>query len=180
MPCGDVPGRVHVSVAGVSAEPAGEIGLALARLAVHGPARAAALRGERGIDLLHPAGALLLQSPDQQAPAAGADAPVESGFLPDVAAGLLSGTPGGPGHASDAQVLNADHVEPAGQGSGGLLGPVLAPVSLTCLQPGDGQPHPPAASRPAPSAGQAPLQPHQLHLLGLAGALVSESLTPGR
>ena len=41
---------------------------------------------------------------------------------------------------------------------GGLLGPVLAPVSLAGAQPGDGQPHPPAAVRAAARAGELALQ----------------------
>jgi hypothetical protein len=46
-PCRDVPGRVHVRVAGVSAGPATEDGLALARLRIDGAAR----RPNHGSDL---------------------------------------------------------------------------------------------------------------------------------
>ena len=67
MPCGDVPSRVNVCVAGVSAGGAPEDGLALTRLRVHPPARRAALTRERGTDLLHSAGCFLLQASDQQA-----------------------------------------------------------------------------------------------------------------
>src|SRR5690242_16091938 len=56
MPCGDVDGRVHVSVGGKTAGRATEVGLALARLAVHIPARRAPLARVRGLDLLDPAG----------------------------------------------------------------------------------------------------------------------------
>ena len=57
VPRRDVPGRVHVRVAGETAGCACEARLALARLRIHMPARRAALAGERGSDLLHPAGA---------------------------------------------------------------------------------------------------------------------------
>ena len=66
MPCGDVPSRVYVCVASVSAGGAPEDGLALTRLRVHPPARRTALTRERGIDLLHSAGGFLLQAADQQ------------------------------------------------------------------------------------------------------------------
>src|SRR4051794_12590855 len=84
MPCGDIPGRVHVSVTGETAGDAGEEGLALAALRCDVPARRATLASERGTDLLHPAGRFVLQSPRQQSPARGQDAPVQAGFLPDV------------------------------------------------------------------------------------------------
>src|SRR5690349_17932053 len=43
MPCGDIPGRVHVSIVGVSAGHAAEQGLALAAARCGVPARRAAL-----------------------------------------------------------------------------------------------------------------------------------------
>src|SRR5690606_29651816 len=52
----DVPCRVDVSVAGVSAGPAPVGGLVLARLPVHDPARRAPLTRVRGVDLLDAAG----------------------------------------------------------------------------------------------------------------------------
>ena len=81
VPRRDVPGRVHVSVAGVTAGSAPEDGLALARLPVHLPARRAPLARERGFDLLHPAGRLVLQPAHQQAPPRPQDAPVQPGLL---------------------------------------------------------------------------------------------------
>ena len=87
MPCGDVPGRVHISVAGEIAGDAGEEGLALAALRCDMPARRATLARVRGTDLLHPAGCLVLQAAHQQAPARGQDAPVQAGFLSDIPAG---------------------------------------------------------------------------------------------
>jgi len=68
MPCGDVPGRVHVSVAGVSAGHAAEQGLALAAARCDVPARRAPLARVRGLDLLDPARGLVFQPADQQPP----------------------------------------------------------------------------------------------------------------
>ena len=61
----------------------------------------------------------------------------------------------------DPEVLDPDQVEPAGDIGGGLLGPVLAPVGLAGAQPGESQPHPPAAAGAAPRPGQRALQPPQ-------------------
>src|SRR5437773_7526814 len=115
MPCGDVPGRVHVSMAGETAGDAGEEGLALAALRCDMPARRATLAGERGINLLHPAGGLVPQATRQQAPARPHDPPVEPGLGADVPAWLSRGSPSRPRHARDVQILDADQVELAGQ-----------------------------------------------------------------
>src|SRR6266487_6792403 len=88
MPCGEVLGRIHVRVSGVSAGGAGEDSLALAVLIRNMPARRAALGGVRGVNLLHPARGLLLQPLDQDSPAGGGDLPVEPGFLTHVLAGV--------------------------------------------------------------------------------------------
>ena len=61
VPRRDVDGRVHISVAGKTAGRAYEARLALARVRIHVPARRAPLARERGSDLLHPAGRLVLQ-----------------------------------------------------------------------------------------------------------------------
>src|SRR5690606_11390265 len=78
MPCRvcDVPGRVHISVARVTAGPAPVTRLALTRLPVHDPARRAPLTRVRGIDLHHPPGRLVLQALDQTAPSGRQDRPV--------------------------------------------------------------------------------------------------------
>ena len=68
VPRRDVLGRVHVSVADISAGGAPEDGLALARLRVHLPACRASLARERGVDRSRSAGSFLLQTVDQQAP----------------------------------------------------------------------------------------------------------------
>ena len=62
----------------VSAGPAAEDGLALARLPVPGPARRARLTGVRGVYLLGPARGLLLKTLGEQAPPGREDAPVKS------------------------------------------------------------------------------------------------------
>ena len=165
VPRRDVLCRVYVSVAGVSAGGAPEDGLALARLRVHLPARRAALARERGIDLLNSARRLVLQAAHQQAPPGPKDPTVQPGFLPDTMARVLHRAFRRPGHARYLEVFNPNHVEPAGDVSADLLGPVLAPVRLPGLDPRDGQPHPAAASRAPSGAGQLALEPPQPGLL---------------
>ena len=89
VPRRDVPGRVQVSVAGVSAGGAPEDGFALTRLPVHLPARRAALARVMRLDFLHPSGRLLLQAANKQTPPGPQDDPVEPGFLTDVPARVL-------------------------------------------------------------------------------------------
>jgi hypothetical protein len=121
MPCGDVPGCVYVRDTGISTGPAGEDGLTRARLRIYSPARAAALRGTRGINLLHPADGFLLESARQQSPATSANGPIQSSFLPD---GLHDSAPGRAGHAKDVQFRKADDTELASQAGGRLLSPI--------------------------------------------------------
>ena len=137
MPCGDVPGRVHISVERGGAGEAGEDRLALAVARRDIPTPAASLRGVRGGDFLDSARSLGFQAPDQQAPAGPHDLPVQPGLGGDVSARLADGPLRRPGRALDPQVLNTDDVELAGQISGDLLTPVLPRVSLPGLQPGD-------------------------------------------
>jgi len=137
MPCGDVPGRVHISVERGGAGEAGEDRLALAVARRDIPTSAASLRGVRGGDFLDSARSLGFQAPDHQAPAGPHDLPVQPGLGGDVSARLADGPLRRPGRALDPQVLNTDDVEPAGQISGDLLTPVLPRVSLPGLQPGD-------------------------------------------
>src|SRR5690348_9250327 len=109
MPCGDVDGRIHVSVSGETADRATEVGLALARLTVHMPARRAPLARVRSFDLLDPTGGLLLQAAHQQAPAGRGDLPVQPGLLADVPAWVLDRPLGRASHAFDLQFFNSDH-----------------------------------------------------------------------
>ncbi len=84
VPRRDVPGRVHVSVAGISAGDAPEDGLALTRLPVHMPACRAALARMVRLDLLYPSGRLILQAADQPTPPGPHDATVQSTLGTDV------------------------------------------------------------------------------------------------
>ena len=158
VPRRDVPGRVHISVAGVSAGSAYEAHLALTRVRIHVPARRAALAGVGGSDPLHPAGRLFLQPAHQQAPARPHDLAVEAGLGPHVLTGVPCRPPGRPGHVANLQVLDSDQVEPAGNVRAGFLRPVLAPVCLAGLQPGDHLLDLAAAVRPATGPGQLALQ----------------------
>src|SRR6267142_2074700 len=111
MPCGDVPGRVHISMAGVSAGGAPEDGLALARLRIHVPARRTPLAGKRGTDFLDPADGFLPQTSDQQTPARPQDLAVQPGLGADVAARVLPRAPGRPGHVPNPEVFDPNDVE---------------------------------------------------------------------
>ena len=158
MPRRDVLGRVHVSVERATAGHTDKEGLALATLCCDVPARATTLARERGIDLLHPARRLVLQSAHQQPPAGPHDLPVEPGFLPHAPARFGDGAPSRASHVLDAYVFNTDHVEAAREIGGGLLGPVLAQVRIVCFQPGDGQLYPGATIRPTHGSGQSALK----------------------
>src|ERR1700730_1460208 len=161
MPCRDVSGCIHVSVAGISDGSAGEDGLALTRLRVDDPAHRAPLACVHGIDLLHSARGLVLKPTGQQPPSAGQDLSVEPGLLPDVHSRRGNCAFGRASHVGDPKVLNADHVETPGQVAGCLLGPVLTRISLPCYQPGCGGPGPDSAFGNALGAGQAALQKQQ-------------------
>jgi hypothetical protein len=134
MPCGDVPGRVHISVADVSAVRAAEQRLALAAVRCDVAARRALLAGKHGVDFLDPTWSLIHKSAIQQAPPRGEDAAVQPGLLPDATARSGGCAVGRARHAADPQVLYADHVEPAGQARRRLLGPVPAPITFASLQ----------------------------------------------
>jgi hypothetical protein len=147
VPRRDILCRVHVGVAGISASSALEDGLALARLPVHLPTCRAALAGESGFDFLYTTGSLLVQSPDEQAPSGLQDDPIKPGFLADIPTGSRPGTSGGSGHVPDLEVFDLDHVESVSDISTDLFSPVLAAVSLPCLQSSDREPYPRAAFR---------------------------------
>src|ERR1700684_4189257 len=176
MPCGDVACRVHVSVAGEVAGRAQECRLALTVLPGDVPARTATLRRVRGWYLLDPAGGLVFKPGGEQSPAGPADAPVQARLLGDVPARRVFGAACRPGHARDLEVLDAYHVEPAGEIGAGLLHPVLAPVGLAGFQPGDRGQDLAAPVRPAPALGEPPLQPHEPALLAGAQARTAQHL----
>ncbi len=161
MSCRDVSGRVHVGVRPVPASHAHEGRLALATLRCDVPAGVTGLRRVRSFHFLDPAGSLLLQPAREQTPPGFEDAPVEPGLLCDVPARILHGSGSGAGHAFDVEVLDPDHVEPAGEVGAGFLKPVFAPVAIAGFQPADQGPDFPAAVRPAPGAGESALQPQE-------------------
>src|ERR1017187_8687986 len=98
MSCRDISGRVHVGVAPVPASHAYEPRLALATARSDVLAGVTGLRRVRSLHFLDPPGCLLLQPGHQQTPTGFEDAPVEAGFLCDVAAWVLHGPPHGAGH----------------------------------------------------------------------------------
>jgi hypothetical protein len=158
MPCGDVPGRVHVRVAGKITGGALEDGLALTRLPVHMPACTAALTRERRVDLLDSAGSLVGQAPNQETPARREDLSVQPSLLAHITPGLIDSSLGTPGHVFDVQVLDADHIEPARQIGADLLAPVLAGVNLPDPEPSKSEPDLGPAVAAAFRAGQPALQ----------------------
>jgi len=138
MPCGDVPGCVHIGVAGEGACCAPKEGLALARLPVQVPTCAAALACERGIDLLDPSRSLVAQAASEQPPSRSEDLPVEPSLLAHTLAGILNSADSRTGHVCDLKVLKADHIEPARQISADFLAPVPASIDLSGVESRNG------------------------------------------
>ena len=160
-PCRDVPGRVHVGVRPVPASHTYEGRLALATLRCDVLAGITGLRRVRSFHFFDPPGCLLLQPGHEQTPTGLEDAPVESGLGCDVPARLFHGSGSGASHGFDVEVLDPDHVEPAGEVGGGSLNPVFAPVAIPGFQLCDQGPDFPAAVRPAPGTGEPALQPQE-------------------
>lgn len=133
----DVAGRIHVCVAGESAGPASEGGLALTRLRIHGPARRASLTRVRGIDLVNSLWSLVLQPGHEPPPAGGEDSPVQTGLGANVAPGGVGGALGRASHGANVEIFDGDDIEATRQSSGRLLDPVLAAVAFTSFQPCD-------------------------------------------
>src|ERR1035437_1063617 len=72
------------------------------------------------------------------------------------------------------EVLDPDHIKPAGEVGGGLLGPVFAPAAIFGFQPCDQSLHLVAAVGPAGCAGESALQQH-----GPAGFLQAQPARTG-
>jgi hypothetical protein len=164
MPCGDVPGRVDVCVAGEIAGRTGKGRLALAVLCRYVPTCRAALARECRVDLLDTAGGFLLQPLNQHPPARCQDFPVQPRLGAHVPTRLDHGAFGGAGHVLYSQVLDPDRGEAPRQIRGQLLGPVLPGISFAGFQPGDRGPYVSAALTATPS-------PHELSLKRLEPAL---------
>jgi len=158
VPRRDVPCRVHISIAGVSAGHAQIEGLALAALLRDMPTRRAAQARESRCYLLDPSRGLVLKATDQEAPAGPLDTSVEASLLGDVPAGSVDGASCRTDHVPDAEVLHADYVEPPRQINGNLLAPIPSPCDLAVLQLGDCGLDLDAPPRPACRLCELPLQ----------------------
>ena len=180
MPCGDVPGRVHVRVAGKIAGGALEDGLALTRLPVHMPACAAPLTRERGVNLLDSAGSLVLQAANQQAPTRREDLSVQASLLTHVTPRMIDSSFDTPGHIFDVQVFDPDDIEPARQVSADLLAPVLAGVNLPHPKLSKGEPDLGPAVAAAFRAGQRALQQSQALLARPTQSGTAQQFTSGQ
>ena len=159
---GDVACSVHVGVA-----PWRCAGFALEHrlaLAVPGsdmPTHRASLRRIRGRNLLDPTTSLVLQPRGEKPPTAAADGPVQPTLLSNPHTGPLDSSPRRADHRGHVECFDPDRVEPARNVRGGLLGPVLAPISLTRLQSCDGQFRTAAPAGATRGPGEPPLQHSQ-------------------
>ena len=180
VPRRDVPGRVQVGVAGEATDHACEESLALAALRCDVPARAGTLTCERGADSLNPAGGLVFQPAHQFAPARSHNRSVEPGLGPYIPARLGNGATRRTGHACDLEILDPDHVEPAGKAGARLFAPVLASVGLVALQPGDGQLDGPTPVAGALRPGKLALKPQKPTLAGWAKTGDGQHLAGGQ
>ena len=147
MSCRDVSGRVQVRVAGKTARPAPEDGLALARSSVNRSARAAALRRECWVYSFDAPGSLFLKPALEEPPAGGKDLSVQAGLPGYSSSRLPEGALDRTGHVADVQVLDTNQVKPPGEVSAELLAPVSTGVDLTSLELRDSKFCPGAAAR---------------------------------
>jgi hypothetical protein len=147
MSCRDVSGRVQVRIAGKTARPAAEDGLALARSSVHRSARAAALRRECWAYSFDATGSLFLKPALEEPPAGGKDLPVQAGLPGGSFSRLPEGALDRTSHIADVQVLDTDQVKPPGEVSAELLAPVSTGVDLTSPELRDSKLDRGAASR---------------------------------
>jgi hypothetical protein len=147
MSCRDVPGRVQVRVAGKTARPAPEDGLALARSSVDRSARAAALRRECWVYPFDATGSLFLKPALEEPPAGGKDLSVQAGLPGHSSSRLPEGARDRTGHVADVQVLDTNQVKALGEVSAELLAPVSTSVDLTSLELRDSKFCPGAAAR---------------------------------
>ncbi|SDI74262.1 hypothetical protein SAMN05192558_12031 [Actinokineospora alba] len=167
MPCrgSNIACRVHIGVAGETARPAPEGGLALARLPIHDPTRRTTLTGEPRIDLDYPARSLVLQAGHQLTPPAGKDAPIQTRLLPHTPTRRFTGTLRRPCHVGDLEIFDHDHVELQGQAGAGFLDPILTTIGFAGLEPRDRRLELAAPGGAALCPGELALQPQQAGLL---------------
>lgn len=182
---GDVDSGVHVGVVGVVARLAPErLVLTVSWCAV--PATRTRLTGVRRVDAFDPPGGFVLEPLNEQAPARGENASVESclGASPvrQVAAWLgrvrLRFRP--PRQLRDAEVFDADQIESAGKVRGSLLGPVLATIRRPGVKSRDRDPDPLPTVRIVLGSGEPALQLSKSPLLGLGESRAGEQLTSGQ
>lgn len=157
---GDVLSRVRVSVVGVAAGDAAEVGLALARLRCDHPAARTTLRCVRGGDVFHTAPGFVFKTLGEHAPRLVENRTVEARFLPDVHAGLFDRAFRGAGHIANLEVLHSDDVVAGGDVRSGLLYEVLTSVGAAGLGPTKSRLDAGSAVRPSLTPCQLALQPH--------------------
>jgi hypothetical protein len=180
MSCRDVFGRVQVRVAGKTARPAAEDGLALARPPVNRSARAAALRRECWVYSLDATGSLILKPALEEPPAGGKDLPVQAGLASRSSPRLPEGALDRTSHVADVQILDTDQVKPPGEVSAELLAPVSARVDLTSLELRDSNPDPGAASRSTLASRKLVLEQPKPSLAARTQSRNSQQFTGGK
>jgi hypothetical protein len=180
-PGGDVLSCVEVSVGFMPAVATPKHRLALAVL-LGAVTTGIAGQGCVGrLDLLNAARGFVLQTADQPSPGVPEDGTVQTCLLPHVSARQVDGPACRASHVLDSEVFDPNQVESAREIGAGLLDPILSPVSLTRLQPGDRTLGPLAAVRSGLSTGQLLLQsPQPANLSGSQSRTDQRGLTGGQ
>ena len=180
MSCRDVLGRVQVRVAGKTARPAAEDGLALARPPVNRSARAAALRRECWVYSFDATGSLILKPALEEPPARGKNPPIQAGLPGSSSSRLPKGALDRTSHVADVQILDTDQVKPPGEVSAELLAPVSADVDLTSLELRDSKPDLGAASRSTLASRKLALEQLKPSLAARTQSRNSQQFTGGK
>jgi hypothetical protein len=153
-PCRDIPRRIQISIAGIGAGDTAEESLALATLRSDIPTHRTTLTRKRGIDPFQPTGGFVLQTGSERRPRGMVDRPIETSLLPNIPARLLDGAPRRTHHVRHWQVLDPDHVIPAGDDRRRLLHEIPPPISHTSMQSRQPSLRPTAPVRAAPAPRQ--------------------------
>jgi hypothetical protein len=130
----DIPRRVHISITGIHTGDTAEKSLALATLRSDIPTHRTTLTRERRIDSFHPPSRLMLQTSRERRPGGVHNGPVQASLLRHLATGLIDGAPRRADHVRHPQILDPDHVVPAGDDRGGLLHEIPAPIRRARMQ----------------------------------------------